>query len=547
MPVISIEYDDLIELLGTEIELEKLKDIIPEIGADIERVDYTQLDIEFFPNRPDLYSVEGIARALRGYLGLEVGLKKYSLGKSDVKLTVEPSVNDVRPYIVCGLIKDVKMTDYLIQSLMDVQEKLHLTVGRKRAKMAIGVHDFDKVKPPFVYKAVDPESIQFIPLGKSETMDLNEVLRKHEKGVEYAFTLKDFDRYPIILDSNDEVLSFPPIINGILTMVTEDTKNIFLDLTGTDFKAVNYTLNIISTALAERGSKIETVDVVYEDRTIVTPDFTPRKMLLKMDYLNHTLAMSMSTEEAVKHLKRMRFGTNVIEQDMVETIIPAYRTDILHPIDLIEDIAISYGYMKLEPMHPTRVSFADIMEITEFCNKLRTIMTGFGYNEVVSFTLSSEEDQFRKMNLEGSDRVEIKNPITEDHTCVRISLIPNLLSILKLNKRRDLPQKIFEVGVVVKERKNQHRLTGASAHPKASFTEIKAIVEGIISRIGVDYEVKPSSHNSLIDGRRASIAKDEDEIGVFGEVHPEVITNFELFTPIACFELDVDKLNKYSS
>lgn len=547
MPVISIEYDDLIDLLGTEIELEKLKEIIPKIGADIERVDYTQLDIEFFPNRPDLYSVEGIARALRGYLGYEVGLKKYDVGKSDVKLTVEPSVKDVRPFIVCGLIKDVKMTDYLIQSLMDVQEKLHLTVGRKRAKMAIGVHDFDNVTPPFVYKAVDPESIQFIPLGKSETMDLSEVLRKHEKGMEYAFTLKALDRYPIILDSNSEVLSFPPIINGILTMVTEDTKNIFLDLTGTDFKAVNYTLNIISTALAERGAKIETVDVIYEDKKVTTPDLTPRKMVLKMDYLNHTLAMEMGAEEAVKHLERMRYDAEPQGDNLVEASIPAYRTDILHPIDLVEDIAISYGYMNLEPMQPIRPTFAKTMPITDFCDKFRTIMMGFGYSEVVSFTLTSEKEQFERMNLEERVRITAKNPLTEDHTCLRTSLLPNLMNVLKVNKRRDLPQKIFEVGVIVKERENRYRLAGASAHPKASFTEIKAIVEGIIGRIGIDYEIKPSTHNSFIEGRRASITSNEDTFGYFGEVHPEVITNFELSTPIACFELDVDKLKKHSS
>jgi phenylalanyl-tRNA synthetase beta chain len=250
MPVISIEYDDLIDLLGQKVEMEKLIEVIPMMGADIERIDYTQMDIEFFPDRPDLYSVEGVARALRGYMGLEVGLKDYPISDSDVKLIVDPTVNEVRPYIVSGLIRDVKMTDFFIQSLMDMQEKLHLTLGRKRAKMAIGVHDYRDITPPFTYKAVDPESIQFVPLGKNETMDLEEILRKHEKGREYAWTLEGFTRYPIIVDVNNEVLSFPPIINGILTMVTEDTKDIFLDLTGTDMNAVNHALNIISTALA---------------------------------------------------------------------------------------------------------------------------------------------------------------------------------------------------------------------------------------------------------------------------------------------------------
>ena len=541
MPVISIEYDDLIDLLGQKVEMEKLVEIIPMMGADIERIDYTQMDIEFFPDRPDLYSVEGVARALRGYMGLEVGLKNYPITDSDVKLIVDPTVNEVRPYIVSGVIRDVEMTDYFIQSLMDMQEKLHLTLGRKRAKMAIGVHDFRDITPPFTYKAVDPESIQFVPLGKSETMDLEEILRKHEKGREYAWTLEGFTRYPIIVDVNNEVLSFPPIINGTLTMVTEATKDIFLDLTGTDMNAVNHALNIISTALAERGGKMEKVEVIYQDKSIKTPNLEPTKMDLELEYVNSMLGTNLSLEETAKLLEKMRFGVKVIE-GKISTLIPAYRSDILHPIDLVEDVAISYGYMKLEPELPKTMTFGKSMEIIDFCNSLRNIMIGFGFNEVMTLTLSNEKEQFEMMSLEFSDRAIAKNPLTVEHTCLRVSLLPSLLSTLRANRHRDLPQKIFEIGVTVPEENNIFKLGGMVIYPKASFTEAKSIVEGILRSVGIQYDIQPFTHGSFINGRCAAVVYNDKSSGIFGELHPQVITNFALSNPIYAFELNVEEM-----
>ncbi len=541
MPVISIEYDDLIDLLGTKVEMEKLQEIIPMIGADIERIDYTQMDIEFFPDRPDLYSVEGVARALRGYLGFENGLVKYPISDSDVKLKVDPTVNEVRPYIVSGLIRGVTMTDFFIQSLMDMQEKLHLTLGRKRAKMAIGVHDFKDITPPFVYKAVDPESIQFVPLGKNETMDLEEILRSHEKGRDYAWTLDGFTRYPIILDKNNEVLSFPPIINGTLTTVTEDTKDIFLDLTGTDMGTVNQALNIISTALAERGGKIERVEVVYPEESIKTPDLEPTKMELEIGYLNKMLGTNISVDETASHLEKMRFGVNKAE-DRVTTLIPAYRGDILHPIDLVEDIAISYGYMEFEPELPKSMTFGKPMEIIEFCKKLRTIMVGFGFNEVMTLTLSSKKEQFEKMGLEETDVAFANDPLTEEHSCLRISVLPSLLNTLKANRHRDLPQRIFEIGITVPEEVNVFKLAGVAIYPKASFTEAKSLVEGILRIMSISYDIQTHAAGSFIDGRCASMICGDDSIGIFGELHPQVITNYNLSSPIFAFELDIEKI-----
>jgi len=309
MAVISMDYHDLVYLIGQEIPMDELVSILPMMGSDIDSVEGDTLNVEFFPNRPDLYSVEGVARALRGFLGLEKGLAAYDVKSSGCVLTVDPSVNNVRPFIVSGMIRDVTITDELIKSLMEVQEKLHLTLGRKRKKVAIGVHDLRSLKPPFVYKAVAPQSVKFVPLGHYDEMNLDEILAKHEKGQEYAWIMEGMEKYPIILDSEDQVLSFPPIINGTVTQVTEATTDIFLDLTGNDMNAVNSALNIIATMMAERGGKIETVEVVYPDSTLTLPDLRPKERALSGKEVNSLLGTDYTNQEIAQYLHKMRFGT----------------------------------------------------------------------------------------------------------------------------------------------------------------------------------------------------------------------------------------------
>lgn len=538
MPNISLDYHDLIDLIGREIPLEELIEKVPMMGASIEGVEGDEIEIEFFPNRPDLYSVEGVARALRGFFGIETGLKTYPVEKSDVVLEVDRSVENVRPFIVAGIVKDVEMTDHLVKSLMDVQEKLHATLGRKRAKVSIGVHDLDKVVPPYTYKAVDPKSVKFVPLAKTEMMDMEEILQKHEKGIDYAFILEGLDTYPLIVDKNDDVLSFPPIINGVLTTVTEWTRSLFLDVTGTDLAGCDTALNIIAAALAERGAKLESVEVKYHDKTLTTPDFSPTVKELKVDYANDWIGVSESAEQIAKHLERMRYGVE-IKGDALEVQIPAYRNDVLHPVDLTEDMAIAFGYENIEDNFPKELTFGSLLPLNDFCAKLSDLMVGYGYQEVSTLTLSSIQEQ---VGTEEEDITKVRNPITVDHTCVRATIIPSLLYVLKANKHHELPQRMFEVGDVVKKGKNTRKLAGISCHAKASFTEMKSVVESVLRDVGLNNEIKAKKDARFLSGRCASAVKDGKEIGVFGELHPELITHYELANPTAAFELDAQTL-----
>ncbi len=261
MPTVEFSFSELQEFLGKRFKPEELKDKISMLGVDLEKIDNEKVVMEIFPNRPDLLSIEGFSRALKGVLDIEHGLKEYLLKESNVKLFVDDSVKNVRPYVVAAVVKNVSIDEPFLLSLMDIQEKLHMTHGRNRRKVAIGIHDLSKIEQPFTYKAVKPSEISFVPLDMRDKMNLSEILAKHPKGRDYAFTLDGKEKYPIILDKNKNVLSFPPIINGELTRVTEKTKGLFIDITGTDENAVKLALNIIVTAIADRGSEIYSVEI----------------------------------------------------------------------------------------------------------------------------------------------------------------------------------------------------------------------------------------------------------------------------------------------
>ncbi|MEM2191616.1 MAG: phenylalanine--tRNA ligase subunit beta, partial [Archaeoglobaceae archaeon] len=224
MPVITLNWNELERLVGAnrDVILKRL----PMLGCDIERSDQETLAVEFFPNRPDLYSIEGVARALRGFLGIETGLKDYKSRKGNWKIFVEKSVLAVRPRIVGCVVRNLKMSDEVIRSLMEVQEDLHWTIGRNRRRMAIGVHDLSRVNFPLKYTAVNSE-FSFVPLDFAKEMSVAEILKEHPKGKEYAFILEGKNAYPMIIDSKNEAISFPPIINAEKTRVTEKTTDLF--------------------------------------------------------------------------------------------------------------------------------------------------------------------------------------------------------------------------------------------------------------------------------------------------------------------------------
>ncbi len=544
MPVVTFDYNDFVRLLRHNISKEELINRLPMIGADIDRIEENMISIEFFANRPDLLSVEGIARAARAFFGFQPGMQIYDVQSSDITINVDPSVKKVRPYIQCSLVKNVNMTDELITSLMDLQEKLHAGIGRNRKKVAIGVHNFEPLQPPFTYKAVDPTTIQFIPLSKIESMTMKDILTIHEKGIAYAHLLDGFDKYPVLIDANNNVLSFPPIINGTLTEITPFTTEVFIDVTGINPQAIQYALHIITTALAERGGKIYSTTVMRGGTKHTSPELTPKARSLSVAYTNRILGTTLDTAQIETCLQKMGYQTTITSADSLKVKIPSWRVDILHEIDLVEDVAIGHGYDMFKRDLPNALTFGKKLPNKITYDRLRMILVGFGFNEATTYTISNDTDEFKKLGLPIGKRVEIQNPIGEEFSSLRKSLIPSLLKLLAENKHYSLPQQIFELGVVVDENyTNQFLLSGIKISAKANFTECKSLVEAIVREMGITVSIIEKDHPAFVKGRCAAVMHVQNgELGFFGELHPKTITNFTLEHPSIAFEFLVHSL-----
>lgn len=539
MPTINFSKKDLLNLLGAE---DSSLDILPLIGIQVEVVEGGEMSVEVEANRADMFSVEGIARYAGGFLGTRKGFREYSVRKGDFTVTVDKSVERVRPYIGTAHISGIKMDDYLIRSLMELQEKLHTTVGRNRKKLAIGVHDSSKIGRNITYRAVNPESVRFVPLGKDEEMSMREILKKHEKGRMYAHLLDGKEEWPLLVDEKGRVLSFPPIINGQLTALTPDTTEIFIDMTGSDLNLIKKVLAIFCAALSDRGGKIESTLVRYPDRDIEMPDMGGEEITASLRYISELIGIKLNPEKAVELLEKTGFSAK-IDGENLRIRIPPYRMDILHPADIAEEIAISYGYQNLSPELPKSITFGQRKMGYSLERALRESLIGLGFNEIMTLSLTSPYEEFEKMNLMAENSITLKNPVTEFHTTLRSWLLPSLMGILSKNRHRELPQKIFEIGMIVDGNgKNERRLAGALMDHAASFTMIKSIVERVLSDLGLEADVEERVHPSFIPGRCASLVLDGKETGFFGEISPEVLVNFELGYPVSAFEFFIDSI-----
>ena len=548
MPVITFKYQDLKDL-GIDMDKDELIDTLPMMSSDIEDFDDEEIKVEFFPNRPDNLSVEGVARSFKGFIGQEIGFPDYKVEESGEYVTVDKDVAEIRPFIGFAKIDNVDFTGDKLKYIMDFQENLHWVIGRDRKKVAIGIHNADVVEGPFKYIATPKDANAFVPLEKDTEMTPDEILTQHDKGKAYAHLIENFDKYPLILDKDDNVLSMPPIINGELTKIKEDTKNVIVDVTGTDERAVNQALNIICCSFAEVGGQIKSMEVQYADKTIVSPDLTPQEMNVHVDTANELIGGTDLTAEDIKELLfKARFDAEIIDDNEVKAIIPAYRVDILHEVDIVENIAVQYHINDVVAKLPDINTVAYENNWFKAEGTIREVMIALGFQEVMSLMLTNEEAHYEKMNQPEENHVQVARPITIDRTMIRTSLINSLMEFLEDNKHEDLPQKIFEIGDVLyldetKENKTRtsKKLAALVCHSTANFTEIKSIVTSVLSNLGYSMEISDSENKTFIEGRVADVTGEAEKgiiKGFFGEVSPEVITNFTLEYPVIAFEIE---------
>ena len=528
-------------------EFEKHIKLTPEIqekitlfGTPLENVTKDTLEIEVFANRPDLLSLDGYIRSFKKFLGKEQGIKEYNVKKSEnnLKLYVDKSVKDVRPYVSCAIIKRISFNEDSLKDLINLQEKLATTLGRNRKKIAIGVYPLDKINFPLKYEARDPKEIVFKPLGLSQELNSKDILVMHPTGRKYEHLLKDLKKYPIFIDSKKNILSMPPIINSETSGKIElNTKELFIECTGFDKNAVEKTLIIIATSLAESGGIIQQIEIV-DNNSYPSPKLESQKTKVSLNNVNKLLGLNMNENQMQKLLEKMGHS---YKKGVVES--PPYRIDILHEVDLIEDIAIAYGYEKFIPEVPNISTAGEESKESIIKRKISEILIGLGVLEISTYHLI-KQDEFEKYNLnESLELLDSKN----EYKYLRPNLLVPSLRILSENKDSEYPQKLFEIGRVFN--KNSQKENGIEEKENliisiipANATDIKKHLDYLFKMLNLEYKIKEISKPELIEGRTCAILVNDKQIGYFGEVHPETLRNNNLNMPLSVAEISLEEV-----
>jgi len=629
MPLVSISTERLGKLVGRRMDRDELTKALRSLGSDVEGFaavtryrcsncgqmiealehedfngtcdacgskDLTEtgtsdvVRIKLEPVRPDVFDVFGLARALRGKLGIETGLPHYEFRDSGLGVRVQAGMESIRPCIACCVARGVALDDELVKMLMKMQENLHWALGRDRRKASIGVYDLDTVKPDFEFRPVEPEGVRFVPLFgmpaedegggevRSEKLEARsqnpnsrprpatpkEILERHPKGMAYAHLLAGMKHYPLLVDATGKVLSMPPIINSDDTRVTEKSKNLFVDVTGPDRHAVTKALCIVAASLADLGGKVETVSIRYPgNRVETTPDMMPARTRVEPANVRRVLGFELAPDEICRCLERMRHDARVAGKQ-VEVAVAAYRSDIMHEYDVIEDVGIGFGYENMKPRLVSDMTVAKPQPVEERSDVCRRALTGLGFLETMTLLLTSVDEHLKKLGMnDDGPYVQLQNPASIEQAIIRRHLLSGLLATFRVNTTAEMPQSIFEIGDcfeldpesatgVRAERRVSIGITG----PKAGFADIKAAVESLAFEIGMELEYLPVEHPTFIAGRAAELRTRNQEtkrprnrvcgprtpdpgarIGVLGEVHPEVLERFGLSQPTVLAEL----------
>ncbi len=546
MPTVKLNRKVFENLVGKRLPDDKLKERISYLGTDLESLDDDQINVEIFPNRPDLLSEQGFARAFSSFIGVKTGLREYKVNKSspEFKIIVDKSVKRYRPYSAAAIVKGINFTDEFIKEIMQNQEKLHMTFGRNRKKVALGYYLLDKIKFPVTYKAEDPKKIKFKPLHFSRELTGLQILSQHPTGREYAYQLENLDRYPVYYDSNGKVLSMPPIINSDDSgNILPGTCDVLVECSGFDQRILNLAINMCVTALADAGGKIYSVDIVYPgNKKISLPNLAPSEMKIDIDYVNKRLGLDLKEKDIKTLLGRMGY-----DYAKGKAFVPAYRADILHPIDLVEDIAIAYGFENFKPCLPKIATVGEENKFIIFKRKVAEILVGLDLIECEIYHLTSKEHQTKMMEY-NLPLIELANALNIEYSVLNAWLLPHIMEILKNNKHHEYPQNIFctarvfkkgvsETGVVEVE-----RLACSLCSDTADFTRIKQILDYLFRMLDLSYSIEEKEHDSFIPGRVGRILVNNKKVGYIGEISPKVIRNWELDMPIAAFEINLSGL-----
>jgi len=558
MPTIDIKKKDLDGLIGKKLNIAALEKLLMLAKAELKEynADTDDMKVELSDsNRPDLWCAEGVARQVR--IALSGRPEEYGFFKPGHKATrtikVAKEMKAVRPYIAACIARDIRMNDDVLAQMIQSQDKLSEIFGRKRSTVSIGIYETDKIAFPVDYKLAGPDAIAFAPLGMNEKLTLGQILERHPKGVQYGGIVKPFPKYPVLVDSMNHVLSFPPIINSAeIGEVKTTTRNVLVEVTGTDQRMVALTLNILAVNFHDRGAEIDPVMVVYPyltemGRSVTCPYDTSGTVRLSVSKFNAALGENISVAELGKRLSS--YGHKVkASKGVVSITYPPYRDDIMHTMDMVEDYAISRGYDSFEAVMPQQSTVGGLSRIELLSDAVRGHMVGAGFQEFVSNILCSQGEMADGLAA-GDKLVEVDNIMSLAYSVLRNRVLPSLLNVEAASSKAFYPHRTFEVGevAVLDQRTNMGTRTDLNlaaliAHPTANFSEMHSTLDVLLYYLGVDYRLEPAEHPFFLQGRCGKIVTAGVELGHIGEVRPEVLERRQITMPCAAFEINLEKM-----
>lgn len=568
MPTITIFKQDLEGLLTgpgetrQSITMEQLEDSLMLVKGELkgQNPDSGELRIELQDsNRPDLWCCEGIARQIRVKRQGALAAYKFLTTKPKVlkRLHVAPGMEQVRPFVAACTATGYRVTQEGLAQLIQTQEKLAEMFGRKRKTVSIGIYRLAAIEFPIAYDLVKPEDVSFMPLGMDTVMTLGEMLLVHPKGLEFGEILAGQDRLPVLRDATQQPLSFPPIINSReVGEVKVGDDALFVEVTGTDLPMVVLTLNIFAANLADRGAAIEPIDVRYPYKTalgqdVVTPQDLKKSQTLLVSTIEQALGQTLGAKEVVKALTAYGYEVQA-NGNHVTVTLPPYRQDLMHAMDVVEDVAISRGYANFLPVMPSDFTVGGLSRIEEVSDRVRALMVGMGFQEIISNILGSPQDLRDAMRLAGTEwgqLVEVDNVMSQNFSALRQWMLPSLLRVEAASNRAFYPHRLFEAGEVAKLDLTQPLgsrtavvLGGLIAHADAHFSEVHSCLDTLFYYVDQAYSLEPIQHPSFLAGRVGAIVSEGQQIGVIGELHPEVLERWQISVPAVAFEIELTHL-----
>ncbi len=542
MPVLRFKLSRLLQALNHSVALSELLETLRKIKGEPSIVeDGEVLEIEIDRDRPDMFSLHGLAEAIRLYLGLSKP-RRYGLKNIEVEVHVDPPRK--RPYIAVGVVKNVRIDEEMLEELIQLQEKLHLSYGRRK-RVAIGLHDYDKLPSKRVEYRYVPLTSCFKPLHLGKPMSIAEVIEATEQGREYGWISLDGDLHPALI-SGDEIIAIPPVLNSDVTRVEPGTRNLFIDVTGTDPRIVNEILNVIVYSLWLAGGEIHGAKVIRPEGVVLTPCLEWRKLEVSRRFVAEWLGLNnLSCAELNELLNKMGLHLAECGDSSFTVEVPPHRIDVLHPVDVLEDLAIAIGYDELEPINVPSYVVSKPSALTSLARVLRDLAVGLGYVEMNSLTLTSSE-LLSRIGLESFAR--ISNPIQKELDALKPSPLPSILQTLVESQHRRHPVKVFEVCECVVPSsggwRNRLLMGMAVLSSVVKFEDVHADAFALLRCLGIEPRTRRCSQTPpyAIEGRCAEIVVNNVVLGLVCELSPRVLEDVGIEYPVGYIEIDVEKL-----